>query len=219
MNLLQMSASGALLILAVVLLRLAALRAVPKRTFLLLWALVLARLLIPFSPLLPLPSLLPEGLLDPVTVTAAPGDTAAQPAPSSGADREELPPIHTASPGIGGAEMPAETRQPAASAAPAQPQGTISAAPDLPAQTQAEQKLSFGQASRMAAAERAVRLIWLAGMAVTAAVFAALYALSYRRFRRASPLETPAAEAWLAAHPTKRKLRLRTLPALASPLT
>ena len=53
MNLVQMSISGALLILAVVLIRLAALRAVPKRTFLFLWALVLVRLLVPFPPILP----------------------------------------------------------------------------------------------------------------------------------------------------------------------
>ena len=83
MNLVQMSVSGALLILAVALIRLAALRAVPKRTFLFLWALVLVRLLVPFPPILPLPSLLPEGLLAPAAETAAP---AAQTAPSSAAN-------------------------------------------------------------------------------------------------------------------------------------
>lgn len=49
MNLLQMSFSGAVLILAVVVLRAVALNRLPKRFFLLLWELVLFRLLIPFS--------------------------------------------------------------------------------------------------------------------------------------------------------------------------
>ena len=50
MSLLQMSASGGVLVLAVALLRLFALRVLPKRTFLVLWAIVLVRLLIPFAP-------------------------------------------------------------------------------------------------------------------------------------------------------------------------
>jgi len=213
MNLLQMSIAGALLIAAVVLVRLAALRAVPKRTFLMLWALVLARLLVPFPPLLPLPSLLPTGFLpeSAATETAAPRTEAVQAAvPISTAGREDLPTAHAASPGAAAAEMPAVTRRPDATAAPEPPQGTVSAAPALP--------VTEGTA-RMARLERAALLAWLAGMAAMAVVFAILYILSYRRFRRARPLETAEAEAWLAAHPAKRPLRLRTLPALASPLT
>lgn len=49
MTLLQMSFSGAVLILAVVILRAAAIHKLPKRTFLTLWEIVLFRLLIPFS--------------------------------------------------------------------------------------------------------------------------------------------------------------------------
>ena len=48
MTLLQMSFSGAVLILAVVILRAAAIHKLPKRTFLTLWEIVLFRLLIPF---------------------------------------------------------------------------------------------------------------------------------------------------------------------------
>ncbi|MBR0283151.1 MAG: hypothetical protein IJQ81_16435, partial [Oscillibacter sp.] len=51
MNLLQMSASGGVLVLAVAFLRLFTLRVLPKRTFLVLWAIVLIRLLIPFAPI------------------------------------------------------------------------------------------------------------------------------------------------------------------------
>lgn len=49
MNLWQMSFSGAVLILAVIVVRAAALHKLPKRFFLLLWGIVLVRLLIPYS--------------------------------------------------------------------------------------------------------------------------------------------------------------------------
>ena len=213
MNLVQMSVSGALLILAVALIRLAALRAVPKRTFLFLWALVLVRLLIPFPPILPLPSLLPEGLLAPAT--AAP---AAQTAPSSAANAaqgEQVP-------------RPAYTPAPAQTAAPA-PQASQTPAPDAPTVTAMPHGTVSGEtlrtepgsalSPRMASVGRAALIVWLAGLCITAAVFAILYIVSYRRFRRARPLVGPAAAAWLKAHPMKRKLSLRMLAGLSSPLT
>ena len=49
MNLLQMSFSGAILILAVIVVRAITINKLPKRTFLTLWCIVLLRLLIPFS--------------------------------------------------------------------------------------------------------------------------------------------------------------------------
>lgn len=53
MNLIQMSLTGSLLILLIVVLRAAASRRLPKMTFLLLWEIVVLRLLLPFS--IPLP--------------------------------------------------------------------------------------------------------------------------------------------------------------------
>lgn len=49
MNLLQMSFSGAILILAIMIIRVAAINKLPKKTFLILWGIVLLRLLLPFS--------------------------------------------------------------------------------------------------------------------------------------------------------------------------
>lgn len=49
MSLLQMSLSGAVMILAVVVIRALAINTFPKRTFLALWAVVLLRLLVPYS--------------------------------------------------------------------------------------------------------------------------------------------------------------------------
>ena len=212
MNLVQMSISGALLILAVVLIRLAALRAVPKRTFLFLWALVLVRLLVPFPPILPLPSPLSAVFSGTVTATAAPGDNAVRPTAMPTADREPLPqspqtaaPITSAGPATHAPVQPAATAAPAVTA---RPQGNISG-----------EGPGFLPSPQTVLAGKAALLVWLLGMIVTAAVFAFLYGVSYGRFRRALPLEGPAAEGWLAAHPAKRKLSLRTLTGLSSPLT
>lgn len=49
MSLLQMSISGAILILAIVVIRAVTINRLPKKTFLVLWGIVLLRLLIPFS--------------------------------------------------------------------------------------------------------------------------------------------------------------------------
>ena len=49
MNLLQMSFSGAILILAVIVVRAVSINKLPKKTFLVLWSIVLLRLLVPFS--------------------------------------------------------------------------------------------------------------------------------------------------------------------------
>ena len=49
MNLLQMSFTGAVMILAVTVIRAIAINKVPKKTFLVLWGIALVRLMIPFS--------------------------------------------------------------------------------------------------------------------------------------------------------------------------
>lgn len=74
MRLLEMSAAGAVLIVAITLIRALTLSRLPKRTFLALWAVALARLLIPFS----LPSVcsvytaLQRGIPDAPVTAAAP---------------------------------------------------------------------------------------------------------------------------------------------------
>lgn len=49
MSLLQMSISGAIMILAVIVIRALAINRLPKKTFIVLWGIVLLRLLVPFS--------------------------------------------------------------------------------------------------------------------------------------------------------------------------
>lgn len=207
MDLVQMSVSGALLILAVVLIRLAALRAVPKRTFLVLWALVLARLLVPFPPLLKLALPMPEGW----PLAAAVSTPAPAPVPTAPLQGSAHP----------AATMPRETAMPV----PTAPRPAVTAAPtvtQLPGATAMPAHGGEAPALSTAAAAKKPfpwRTLWLLGSCLTAAVFAFLYGVSYGRFRRGAPLETPEAAAWLEAHPLRRRLRLRSLPGLTSPLT
>ena len=55
MSLLQMSFSGAVMILTIVVIRALALHKLPKKTFLVLWGIVLVRLMVPcIAPSIPL---------------------------------------------------------------------------------------------------------------------------------------------------------------------
>ena len=212
MNLLQMSYAGAVLILAIALVRLAALRAVPKRTFLILWALVLARLLIPFPGLLRLPSLLPASALTPAAATAAPAPTAGS-----------VPrPAETAAPAGSALPTPQSAGTPAITPAPATAAPALTAAPvmpALPAETAAPEAPASSPGLDVAPRIALWGWIWIPGSCLTTAVFAFLYGVSFQRFRRSVPVTGPEAEAWLSAHPMKRRLRLRTLAGLTSPLT
>ena len=49
MGLLQMSLSGAVMIMAIIIIRALAINRLPKKTFLILWGIVLLRLMVPFS--------------------------------------------------------------------------------------------------------------------------------------------------------------------------
>ena len=49
MGLLQMSLSGAVMIIAIIIIRALAINRLPKKTFLILWGIVLLRLMVPFQ--------------------------------------------------------------------------------------------------------------------------------------------------------------------------
>lgn len=81
MSLQQMSISGAILIMAVVVIRAVTINKLPKKTFLILWGVALLRLLIPFSipSMFSIYSLVRQGTASPVMIggNAAGGNTAA----------------------------------------------------------------------------------------------------------------------------------------------
>lgn len=64
-----------------------------------------------------------------------------------------------------------------------------------------------------------LRAVWLAGMVLMAAYFAALYLRGGRRFRQSVPDETPAVRRWLAERRLVRPLEVRQSDQVSSPLT
>lgn len=196
MSLLEMTFSGAVLIVLIAFLRLLLRRAVPKRTFLVLWAVALARLLVPFSPTFELPLALPTWERAPVeqAVTAVTLPEGAVPAVDDLAYALETLLNEDASP-------TEEERQ---------------AAMDI-LQRKADRAAPAAEPERT---PRPVwRIVWLAGTLACGAAFGLLYILNYRRFHGAVPVGGKAAAAWLAAHPLRRTLAIRTMAGVNSPLT
>lgn len=62
-------------------------------------------------------------------------------------------------------------------------------------------------------------LIWLGGAALAGLASLLLYLGEYARFRKALPLRSARARAWLRGHPVRRGLALRVLPGLRGPMT
>ena len=183
MNLLRMSASGGVLILAVAFLRLFTLRVLPKRTFLVLWAIVLIRLLIPFAPLF----------------------RVSLPVPDFSAEREKRveSAVNAVSPAVRNADLAPSPR--------AQIDGnaTENPPPAYRPQTRTQtQNVAY-----------CLRIVWTAGACIVGAFFVVVYAIGYRKFRGAFPVEHDAARAWMKTHTLKRKFSIKSLGGLDSPMT
>ena len=162
MRLLQMSLAGGVMIVVITVIRALAINRVPKKTFLVLWAAALVRLLVPFS----LPS-----RLSVYTLFA---------------------------------------RQiPAASDATAAPLVAVPAAREAAVQVTAVNTTSIS----------VWMIVWLAGLAVCALTFAALYIRCYREFQMSLPVEQEFARRWLAEHPLRRELAIRQSDRISSPLS
>ena len=183
MSLLQMSASGGILILAVAFLRILTLRALPKRTFLILWAIVLIRLLIPFAPLFRVSLSAPnfpnvqEKRVEDTVNAVSPAVRHADPAPPSQART-----------GGNAAENPRPAQRPQAQA----------------------------QTQNIA---HWLRIVWAAGAVIVGAFFVIVYAIGYRKFRGAFPVEHDAAREWMKVHPLRRKFAVKSFGGLDSPMT
>lgn len=172
MSLWQMSASGAVMILVVVVLRALLLERLPKKTFLVLWKIALARLLVPFS--------VPFGGSFYALVQR-------------------------------GAQTVARANRSAAV------MQTLSgkAAEGVTAETVAAPHPAAAQT----AAVPVWTLVWLVGVLLLAAFFAAAYWKSWQKFQMSFPVEQPFARQWLQAHPLRRKISIRQCEFITSPLT
>ena len=234
--LVQLSAAGAVMALTVVAVRALLFRRLPKRVFVVLWALVALRLLVPLwvPALTSVYNALPDGLVESVAPTVETGaageaDEAADLLPTAGGEASAGG-IATASDGAaawagadasqfpasgGSAETVAVAddagyggaRTSDADTVSADPAASGAAAPEAPASASADRP---GEASL--SGWTVAGWVWAAGAALCAAGFLAVYLRARGRLQDCAPIENPFVSAWLADH----RLRLRRLRVLES---
>ncbi len=197
MNILQMSLSGAVLILAVVVLRTLAMKRLPKDTFLILWGIVLLRLTVPYS----VPSELSvyswieknmNGRFNDISVINQPVD-----------NRE----IDSMGINIGMNNMNDNSTQ------------------ESPAQNHALDKNDTSvvkkpdhNSRRFVSSSLICMVVWCVGMLSCMIYFTVLYLRCRFEFQTALPVENPFAQHWLAEHP-HRCPAIRQSDKISTPLT
>lgn len=203
MSLLQMSFSGAVMILAVIVIRSVSLHKLPKMTFIVLWAVALLRLLLPYS----LPSSLSvyslASRLVPESETVV--DVGAMLPLSSGSVGYSGSSGTSASAGSGMSTAPAAPAQNSGVTAPVVSMPTAPAAPTTPAPS------SFSIDPWVA--------VWLVGALLCALFFAVVYIKCRREFNMSLPVEHEYAGRWLENHRLRRRLSIRQSDRISAPLS
>lgn len=200
MDLLQMCIEGSAMIAAVIVARALLFKRLPKAVFYALWCLVLLRLLVPVA--------LPVPVNGWTLIQTAAESAASRLAPEPAVDAASAPPEGAADPSA--AAMLSEgspeflvSNGPAASN-PLDPAPAVASAKDVVA--------AF-------VASVPWEALWAAGAVVCGTVFAALYVRAVRRMRFALLTEAPEARGWLAAHPLRRRMCVKEMRGLQTPLT
>lgn len=191
MSLFEMSLAGGAMVLAVVLARALLLNKLPKATFVLLWALVAVRLLIPVAVPSPvsIASLVQRGVESQVASVVSSQPLA--PAPSPTANPTTFEPSILPAP---------RTEAPTAS--------EVSG-------------VSNPEPAFVIAWDQVIPGVWALGAALCAGAFGITYLRCRREFRTSLPVGHPEAGAWLAEHQKelRRPLTLRQSDLVATPLT
>ncbi len=192
MTLLQMSVSGAVMILVIVVIRALLLHKLPKRAFLFLWGVVLVRLLIPYT--LPC-SFSAYSLLSEIGVTEI-----SETVPPSSLGNTVLPPVTDIAPG-----------NPAPLQPDLSPESAINGGSEFTPEPEIPPKngLPFDIGTA----------VWIAGMAACAVFFAVSYIKCRIRFRESLPAESPRITEWLSEHRLRRRISVRQSDRIAAPLT
>lgn len=203
MNLLQMSVSGAVMITAVILLRAAAAEKLPKKTFPVLWFVVLLRLFLPFQ--LPSPSSAYNFIPDLQTLSA----------PFAGANGQSV------RNGGNSAGVP-DTNPVPSSAGSADPNASANHSPT--AANPGPAALPDGNPNPFSVFgldgfSGTVKLIWLAGAFLFAVYFLTSYVRCRRRFDESLPAQGPYVKEWLKKHPLRRSVSIRVSSRIQAPLT
>lgn len=217
MDLLTMSISAAVMIAAIVILRALLIDRLPKTTFLILWAVVLLRLLVPvsvpsawsvYSLLQPRQQAI-QTVQEESTVLPQVEPVVSQP---SAITTEPAAPAVDSAAGEAEEITTAPTQQP--SAAPTVQQSTPTEQPP-----QAEEKTKPAISLPVSPAA----LIWGVGAAALGLYFAVGYWRATREFAMSLPVEHPFCGEWLRRQkermPLRRKIRIRQFDRIGTPLT
>ncbi len=218
MDLLTMSISAAVMIAAIVILRALLIDRLPKTTFLILWAVVLLRLLVPVS----VPSAWSVySLLQPKqqSIQTVQEESAVLPQVEPVVSQPSAITTEPAAPAVDSAADEVEE----ITTAPAQQQ---SAAPTVQQSTPTEQQLQAEEEKTKPAISLPVEpsaLIWGVGAAALGLYFVIGYWRATREFDMSLPVEHPFCGEWLRRQkekmPLRRQIRIRQFDRIGTPLT
>ena len=211
MTLFHMSIYGAVIILAILLVRAFTLYKLPKKTFLILWAVALVRLLVPceISSSLSLYSLLPENLIVEEQIDVH--------APNSENPQKDFEDYYnhiskaednivSVNQNSGAVYLPIE-----------QPKGEIVPLPDADVTGEYTGKTSFSVLWNSLSLY--LPTIWAIGVCVCALFFLTGYLRCLREFCTALPVTEDYAKEWLKQHSVNRTITIRQSDKISAPLT
>ncbi|MCL1845519.1 MAG: M56 family metallopeptidase [Defluviitaleaceae bacterium] len=208
MTFLQMSLSGAILILVIAVVRAVAISRLPKRTFVALWCVVLLRIFVPLHVTLPiempfaLPFEMPLGISSIEISSLAPNAYVSEP----GVDTSEhIPPRPEKK------ESASDTRRldtsehisPHPPSLPAPPQSPFPTVPASP------------QAPRVPV----LPIIWASGAVIFALNFLITHVFARREYAAALPVDNEFLRGWLRKNALRRRLQIRISDKIHTPLT
>ena len=220
MDFFQMSLSGAVLILAVTVVRALFLNHLPKITFHILWMAALIRLLVPFSlssatsiytwipGLGALEETLTANLSELLSAETGTDDAAARQKAGAGTNGSAAQQtVGIGADGISGVQG-ADT-------------SVFAGAEDhMSANGGAEPALTGSRGIGGVLLPRLVCLaVWIAGAAALAFCFFLAYVRAYREFGTSLPVESRTVQEWLAMHPLRRRLEVRYSDRICAPLS
>lgn len=221
MNLMQMSLSAAAMILAIIVLRALTIEKLPKKTFVVLWWVVLLRLVVPFSipsalsiySLLPMPT----APLSTAPLQMTPVQTVSE-WTEQATQTEQSDLLLPEQPTV----LPEQTEQPVVLPEQGVQQEITTEQPNTLPPVQSEQIPPDSSAIEAAQPNLSLRQLlgslWMTGSGIMAVVFAVSYLRSIREFRMSLPVENRFLLEWQGEH-SRRKIEVRQFDRIHTPLT
>ena len=238
MTLLQMSFSGAILIIVILFIRALAINRLPKQTFLILWGLALLRLLVPFTIPSPfsaysaicrnVPGEILSGFPSGIIIAGTPSDeTSPALAPNHSGivygGTETSPDTDTAAqPPVRQSSLASQKKSVTDTAVQPDAAGHCQENPIAPVASDALSQGGHNLSSPNRLSQQtasAAFLIWCTGTAVCAAFYILSYLRCRLKFAISLPVENTYVNHWLECHPVRRPVSVRQSDQINTPLT